>query len=135
MPSSMARWRPACMAAGSSGSPHTSLPGSRMAPKPSRLTVKSPSVIVSGPWAKRSIELTMSHRERAGTVGRARLTLTGDQSPPAQLDGERAAPFAGLTVRPDLGEPSAQLVERGFAFGGDVAAGGRPSRDVADQLV
>src|SRR5258706_302902 len=48
MPSSTTRRSTVRARAGSSGSPQTSLPGRRIAPKPRRFTFKSPSVIVSG---------------------------------------------------------------------------------------
>src|ERR1019366_9207962 len=52
MPSPTPPFSAARALAGSSGSPHTSLPGRRMAPNPRRRTSRSPSRIVEGTAAK-----------------------------------------------------------------------------------
>src|SRR5882757_3593995 len=131
MPSSIARWSTACTAEGSAGSPHTSLPGNRMAPKPRRRTVRSPSWIVSGPLAKRSIPYTMPHPCQRRTafapthvVTDDFLTLRGREPPkgvaaadfaparpektralpPGELDREPPANLAPLVIGPDLTE-------------------------------
>src|SRR5580700_4849001 len=54
MPTSTTRLSTARARAGSSGSPHTSLPGKRIAPKPRRRTSRSPRRIVEGETAKLS---------------------------------------------------------------------------------
>src|ERR1019366_5117457 len=82
MPRSTTRFSTARARAGSSGSPHTSLPGKRIAPKPRRHTSRSPSRIVGGETAKLAssfmvakIALATDPDERARAVGQARARL------------------------------------------------------------
>src|SRR5947207_1072000 len=140
IPSSTARWRTACAAAGSAGSPQTSGPGSRMAPKPRRRTSRSPIRMVSGPDAKRSIDTRclICASEASGpraTHAGATHARQRHWSAPGELEGEGPADDARLATGPHGGEAAAQLIERAFAGGGDQARGGRPGGDVADQLV
>src|ERR1700690_1085323 len=52
IPSETTRRRTSLTRAASSGGPQTSGPGSRIAPKPSRTTSRSPRRMVEGAWAK-----------------------------------------------------------------------------------
>src|SRR3569623_682193 len=82
-PSSTARRRTRRARAGSSGSPHTSLPGRRMAPKPMRWTSSSPSRMVEG----RMVEGGLAELASSGRVASVmrRRCAAGARPPWAML--------------------------------------------------
>src|ERR1700677_4719309 len=100
IPSDTTRRRTSRARAGSSGSPHASGPGRRIAPKPSRTTSRSPRRIVDGPWAKAGevevvllISCSSFEADNEGSAPLAEMLMQErERSPPGLLR-------AGLVVR------------------------------------